>query len=290
MEAISINDFIGPGALRQLATNAVDEDLGRGDITSDLLIPANLQARAVLRSRTSGILAGLEVSTLVYEIVDPTLRFAGLVRDGTKLVAGQDIAIVTGSARSLLRGERVALNFLQRMSGIATLTSRFVEAVSGTAARIVDTRKTTPGLRALEKYAVRAGGGFNHRRDLSDAMLIKDNHISSIKSSGMTLSDAVRRARALLPHTIKVEIEVDRLDQIDEALEAGADIILLDNMSPEELRRGVELIDRRAITESSGGVSLDAVAEIAATGVDVISVGVLTHSAAALDIGLDFEL
>jgi nicotinate-nucleotide pyrophosphorylase (carboxylating) len=288
-QAISVNDFIGPGALRELVARAVDEDLGRGDITSDLLIPATVQARGVLRSRSAGVVAGLEVSAMVFEIVDPTLRFAALAKDGAKLVPGQDIAVVSGSARSLLRGERVALNFIQRMSGIATLTSRFVEAVAGTSARIVDTRKTTPGLRALEKYAVRAGGGFNHRRDLSDAMLIKDNHISSIKASGLSLAEAVGRARTSLPHTMKIEIEIDGLAQIEEALVAGVDIILLDNLAPEELRKGVELIDRRAITECSGGVSLDTVAEIAATGVDIISVGALTHSAGSLDIGLDFE-
>jgi len=290
MHSTSVSDFISPAALRRLVDQAIDEDLGRGDITTDLLVPANLQARGVFRSRAAGVVAGLEVSAMVYEVLDATLCFTALAADGTRLVQGQDIAVVSGLARSLLRGERVALNFLQRLSGIATLTSRFVEAVSGTRARIVDTRKTTPGLRALEKYAVRAGGGFNHRRDLSDAMLIKDNHLASIKAGGISLPEALRNARASLPHTMKIEIEIDRLEQIEEAIAAGADIILLDNLLPDELRRGVELIDRRAMTECSGGVKLGTVAELAATGVDVISVGALTHSAAALDIGLDFEI
>jgi len=218
------------------------------------------------------------------------VRSSALVGDGDAVAPGQELGVVSGPARSVLRGERVALNFLQRLSGIATLTSRYVEAVRGTRARIVDTRKTTPGLRSLEKYAVRAGGGFNHRRDLSDAMMIKDNHLAVIRALGLSLTEAIKQARESLPHTLKIEIEVDRLDQIPEALAAGADIILLDNMSTEDLRRAVAMIDGRAMTEASGGVNLGTISEIAATGVDVISVGALTHSAPALDIGLDFEV
>jgi len=225
---------------------------------------------------------------LVFEVADPRVKITALVEDGSSVGRGQDLAIVSGAARRMLHGERVALNFLQRLSGVATLTARYVEATRSSRARIVDTRKTTPGLRALEKYAVRAGGGFNHRRDLSDAILIKDNHLAAIAARGLSLVEAVKTARASMPHTMKIEIEVDRLDQIPDALAAGADIILLDNMSTEELRQAVALIGDCAITEASGGVNLATVGEIAATGVDVISVGALTHSAPVLDIGLDF--
>jgi nicotinate-nucleotide pyrophosphorylase (carboxylating) len=287
---VNLSDFIIESALRRLVERALDEDLGRGDVTSDLLVPSDVEARAVVRSRGEGVVAGLDVAALVFEAADPRVKFTALTADGSKVARGQDVAVVSGPARGVLRGERVALNFLQRLSGVATLTARYVEAIRGSRARIIDTRKTTPGLRAIEKYAVRAGGGFNHRRDLSDAMLIKDNHLAAIAARGLSLADAVKKARESMPHTLKVEIEVDRLDQIPEALAAGADIILLDNMSTEDLRRAVVLIDGRAITEASGGVGLTTVREIAATGVDVISVGALTHSAPVLDIGLDFEV
>ncbi|HWN98909.1 MAG TPA: carboxylating nicotinate-nucleotide diphosphorylase [Blastocatellia bacterium] len=282
-------DFMTENALRRLVESALEEDLGRGDVTSDSLIPPDAAGRAIFRSRDQGVIAGLDVAKTVFHVVDAQLQFTALRGDGTAVVAGQEIGVVSGAARSLLRGERVALNFLQRLSGIATLTNRYVEAVRGTQARVVDTRKTTPGLRSLEKYAVRAGGGFNHRRDLSDSMLIKDNHLVVIKAIGLSLAQAVKQARESMPHTLKVEIEVDDLDQIPQALSAGADIILLDNMSTDGLRRAVALIGSRAITEASGGVTLGTISEIAATGVDVISVGALTHSAPALDIGLDFE-
>jgi len=285
---VHLSDFITDAALRRLVERALDEDLGRGDVTSDLLVPADAVARGVVRSRADGVIAGLEVMALVFEVADPRVKITALVEDGSSVGRGQDLAIVSGSARRMLHGERVALNFLQRLSGVATLTARYVEATRSSRARIVDTRKTTPGLRALEKYAVRAGGGFNHRRDLSDAILIKDNHLAAIAARGLSLVEAVKTARASMPHTMKIEIEVDRLDQIPDALAAGADIILLDNMSTEELRQAVALIGGRAITEASGGVNLATVGEIAATGVDVISVGALTHSAPVLDIGLDF--
>lgn len=287
---LRVSDFITESALRRLIEHALEEDLGRGDVTTDLLIPPNLEARGLLRSRVDGVVAGLEVATLVFQLVDARVQFNPRVGDGARVSRDQDLAVVSGAARSLLRAERVALNFLQRMSGIATLTSQYVEAVRGTRARIVDTRKTTPGLRALEKYSVRVGGGFNHRRDLSDAMLIKDNHLAVIAACGLSLGDAVAQARESLSHTLKVEIEVDRLDQIADAIAAGADIILLDNMSPHDLANAVRAIDGRAITEASGGVDLASVSELAATGVDVISVGALTHSAPALDLGLDVEL
>ena len=285
-----LSDYMTESRLRRLVERALEEDLGRGDVTSDLLVPSDVAARAVLRSRGNGVIAGLDVAAMVFAVADAQIHFAALIGDGDLVAPGQELAVVSGAARSLLRAERVALNFLQRLSGIATLTSRYVDAIRGTRARIVDTRKTTPGLRSLEKYAVRAGGGFNHRRDLSDAMMIKDNHLAVIGALGLSLSEAITQARQSLPHTMKIEIEVDRLDQIPAALAAGADIILLDNMSTENLRSAVALIDGRATTEASGGVNLGTIWEIAATGVDVISVGALTHSAPALDIGLDFEV
>ncbi len=287
---MNLSDFITPSALRRLVEHALDEDLGRGDVTSDGLVPPDVGARAVVRSRGDGVVAGLEVAALVFEVADARVTFTSLTGDGSPVARGQDLAVVAGAARSILRAERVALNFLQRLSGVATLTARYVDAVRGTRARIIDTRKTTPGLRALEKYAVRAGGGFNHRRDLSDAVLIKDNHLAVIAARGLSLTDVVKQARASLPHTMTVEIEVDRLDQIPEALAAGADSILLDNMSKDELRKAVLTIDGRALTEASGGIDLATIREVAATGVDVISVGALTHSAPVLDIGLDFEI
>ncbi len=290
IHALRLSDYITESALRALVEQALEEDLGRGDITSDLLVPSGVQAKAVLRSRSPGVIAGLDVAAMVFGVTDPQVDFAPLIGDGDVVGPGQKLVSISGPARSLLRGERVALNFLQRLSGIATLTSRYVESVRGSRARIVDTRKTTPGLRSLEKYAVRAGGGFNHRRDLSDAMMIKDNHLAIIRALGISLSEAVTQARESLPHTVKIEIEVDRFDQVSEALAARADIILLDNMSTADLRRAVTMIDGRAIVEASGGVTLGTIAEIAATGVDVISVGALTHSAPALDIGLDFEV
>ena len=282
--------YLTESSLRRLVERSLEEDLGRGDVTTDSLIPPDATGRAVFRSRSPGVIAGLEVARMVYSVADAAVQFDARIADGSSVVPGQEIAVVAGPARALLHGERVALNFLQRLSGIASLTSRYVEAVRGTRARVVDTRKTTPGLRALEKYAVRAGGGFNHRRDLSDAMLIKDNHLAVIDRLGLSVGEAIRQAREALPHTLRIEVEVDRLDQIAEVLAAGADIILLDNMAIEELKQAVELIGGRAIVEVSGGVTLATISDIAKTGVDVISVGALTHSAAALDIGLDFEV
>lgn len=287
---LRVFDYLTEYGLRELVARALEEDLGRGDVTSDLLIPSDAAARAVFRSRSHGVIAGLDVVSMVFDVVDAQAQFKASVPEGASVVPGQEIGVVSGAARSVLRAERVALNFLQRLSGIATLTSRHVEGVRGTRARIVDTRKTTPGLRPLEKYAVRAGGGFNHRRDLSDAMLIKDNHLAVIGALGLSLGEAIRNARESLPHTLKIEVEVDRFEQIAEALGAGADIILLDNMSTEDLRRAVKFINGRAVTEASGGVNLESISQIAATGVDVISVGALTHSAPALDIGLDFDV
>jgi nicotinate-nucleotide pyrophosphorylase (carboxylating) len=281
---------ITPARLRAVVEAALDEDLGRGDLTSDYFIPAEVQAIGDFVARQPGVLAGIEVAAAVYAATSPEVKFEPLLHDGTVLSSGAKIARVFGPARMLLRGERVALNFMQRLSGIASLTAHYVEAVQGTQARIIDTRKTTPGLRDLEKYAVRAGGGFNHRRDLSDGVVIKDNHVEALAVAGINLSTALQDARRALPHLVKIEVEVDRLDQIAAALEGGADVILLDNMSPAQLREAVAMIGSRALTEASGGVNLSTVGAIAASGVNMISVGALTHSAPGLDIGLDFEI
>ncbi len=278
------------GQLNRIAASALEEDLGWGDVTSDYFIPADLTASANFVTRKAGVVAGLAVAAAVYQAADPTLRFETLVADGTAVEAGTILARVSGKAQSILRGERVALNFLQRLCGVASLTARYVAATEGTKARIVDTRKTTPGLRDLEKYAVRAGGGFNHRRNLSDGVMLKDNHLMALAAGGLKLSEVLKQTRARLPHLVKIEVEVDRIDQIEEALSGGADVILLDNMTPSQLREAVSLINGRAITEASGGVNLETVRAIAESGVDLISVGALTHSAPALDIGLDFRL
>jgi nicotinate-nucleotide pyrophosphorylase (carboxylating) len=276
-------------ALRRLVSDALNEDLGWGDLTSDYFVPENVYAVGRFVVRKPGVLSGLEVAAMVYALEDPSVEFQALIEDGAELQAGQTIAKVRGRARSLLRGERVALNFLQRLSGIASLTAQYVAATSGTNAKIVDTRKTTPLLRDLEKYAVRCGGGYNHRRNLSDGVMLKDNHLAALASAGLKLADIMQDAKQHLPHLVKIEVEVDRLDQIPAALDGGADVILLDNMTPAQLKEAVALIHGRALTEASGNVNLNTVAEIARSGVDLISVGALTHSAGSLDIGLDFE-
>jgi nicotinate-nucleotide pyrophosphorylase (carboxylating) len=269
---------------------ALDEDAPWGDVTSEVFLPADARATAALVARERGVFSGAAVFARVFELVDPGTRVELLVGDGDPFDLGEVLARVDGSARAVLRAERIALNLTQRMSGIATLTARFVEAAAGTRARIVDTRKTTPGLRVLERQAVRDGGGHNHRFSLSDAVLAKDNHLAVLAAAGVTVGDAIRAARAQLGHTTHLEVEVDRLDQIEPVVEAGVDTIMLDNFTPDELRQGVAIVAGRALVEASGGVSLDTVAEIAATGVDVISVGALTHSPRALDLGLDVEV
>jgi nicotinate-nucleotide pyrophosphorylase (carboxylating) len=230
---------------------------------------------------------GLTVAALVFAEIDTAISFRPCRIDGQRIDVGDTLAEVDGPARPILAGERTALNLLQRMSGIATATARYVAAVSGTGASIVDTRKTVPGLRLLDKYAVRCGGGSNHRFSLSDAVLIKDNHLALAGTAGDALTASVRRARASIPHTVKVEVEVDRLDQIEPALAAGADIILLDNMPPADLRTAVDLIAGRALTEASGGITLETVRAVAESGVNLISVGALTHSVRALDVSLE---
>ena len=271
--------------IQDLISRALIEDIGTGDITSEAIIPAERQAVARVWTKVDGIIAGLPVLELVYKQVDPTLQVELLVQDGYVATAGTTLARVSGPARSILMGERLALNFLQRLSGIATRTSRLTEPIKFYQSRIVDTRKTTPGLRLLEKYAVRVGGGFNHRFGLYDAVLIKDNHIAVAGG----IKEAVAAVRRRVGHTVKIEVEVETLEQLQEALESRADIIMLDNMSPSMMAEMVRLIDGRALVEASGNVSAETIQAIAASGVDLISVGRLTHSVQALDISLLLE-
>ncbi len=274
--------------LLPLVENALREDLGRaGDITTNAIISADIQWQAALNTRNAGILAGVDLARLAFHSLDPTVVFTPLKQDGDSVAAGDCLARVSGSARSLLSAERVALNFLCHLSGIASETHKLVEAIKPHKAHIACTRKTTPGLRAIEKYAVRAGGGVNHRFGLDDAVLIKDNHIAVAGS----IRAAVESARKAVGHLVKVELEVDTLAQLDEAItllpSAPIDVVLLDNMPPATLKLAVEKVAGRFVTEASGGVTLSTVTAIAATGVDVISVGWITHSAPILDIGLD---
>lgn len=269
---------------------ALDEDAPWGDLTSEVFLPADARATAALVAREPGVFSGAGVFARVFELVDPATRVEVIVGDGEPFETGTVLARVDGSARAVLRAERIALNLTQRMSGIATLTATFVAAATGTRARIVDTRKTTPGLRVLERQAVRDGGGHNHRFSLSDAVLAKDNHLAVLAAAGVPIGDAIRAARERIGHTTHLEVEVDRLDQIEPVVAAGVDTIMLDNFTPAQLRDGVALVAGRALVEASGGVSLDTVAAIAATGVDVISVGALTHSPRVLDLGLDVQV
>lgn len=274
-----------PHVVRVVAA-ALAEDVGPGDVTTLATIPETATCEAQLRTRDPGVVAGLPVAIEAFRQLDATLEIVEHRHDGDTIAPGDLLLVITGRARAVLTAERVALNFVQRLSGIATITARYVAAVQGTKAVIIDTRKTTPGLRALEKYAVRVGGGSNHRFGLFDGVLIKDNHIAAADGVG----GAVLAARRTVPHTLRVEVETDSLDQVGEAVEAGADAILLDNMSPAVMRRAVELIGGRALTEASGGITLASVRDVAESGVDLISVGALTHSAPSLDLGLDFTL
>lgn len=269
---------------------ALAEDSPWGDITSESLIPEGAIATARLVAREPGVFSGGVVFTAAMRVTDSRIRVSAVVEDGASFEAGAVLAEVTGPARAVLQAERVGLNFVQRMSGIATLTACYVAETAGTAARIVDTRKTTPGLRAFERHAVRCGGGFNHRFSLSDAVMAKDNHLAVLTAGGRDLTGALREVRTHLGHTVHLEVEVDRLDQVEAVLAAGVDTIMLDNFSVEQLREGVALIAGRAIIEASGSVSLETVASIASTGVDIISVGALTHSVRSLDLGLDIAL
>ncbi len=267
---------------------ALDEDAPWGDITSQTFIPAEAELTANLVAREPGVLSGAAVFTAAMSLTDPRIATRFHARDAQTFAKGDILATVTGPARGILQAERVALNFTQRLSGIASLTAAFVAAIAGTRARIVDTRKTTPGLRLFERYAVRCGGGFNHRYSLSDAVMAKDNHVAVLTGNGTRdLTEALRAARASLPHTTHFEVEVDRPDQIEAVLAAGVDTIMLDNFSLDGLRAGVAQVGGRALIEASGNVRLDTVAAIAATGVDIISSGALTHSVRSLDLGLD---
>ena len=269
---------------------ALTEDAPWGDITSELMIPENASASAALIARESGVFAGVDVFEAACRLTDDRLRVEWMIADGQRFTSGDTLAVVRGPARSLLTAERIGLNFVQRMSGIATLTASYVAAVAGTNARIADTRKTTPGLRAFERHAVVCGGGTNHRFSLSDAVMAKDNHLAVLTAGGKDLATELVRVRRMMPHTMKLEVEVDRLDQIEPVMSAGVDIIMLDNFSIEDLHTGVAIVAGRAVIEASGGVSLDTVRAIAESGVDIISIGALTHSARALDIGLDIAV
>ena len=273
--------------IERLVRMALDEDAPWGDITSQALIPEDARVSAELVAREDGVLCGEDIFAAAMRLTDAAIVTSFRVHDGENFGKGEVLASAAGSARGVLQAERVALNFVQRLSGIATMTARYVAETAGTKARIVDTRKTTPGLRLLERYAARCGGGVNHRFSLSDAVMAKDNHLAVL---GTSLGNAIAAARKTLPHTTHIEVEIDRLDQLDEVLAAGVDTIMLDNFSIEDMRSGVARIAGRAKVEASGGITLGLIREIAATGVDVISVGALTHSVRALDLGLDFAV
>jgi nicotinate-nucleotide pyrophosphorylase (carboxylating) len=274
-----------PPAVLRLIELALDEDLGRGDVTSEALVDAEARAAGAVVAKETLCVSGLAVAEAVFRRVDAAVAVEARVMDGAEVESGAEVLRATGPARAILAAERTALNFLQRLSGVATLTRRYVAAVAGTSARITDTRKTTPGFRWLEKQAVRHGGGVNHRADLAAGVLIKDNHVALYGVRG-----ALERARRSAPHTLRLEVELTRLDQIDEALAAGAQVILVDNMTTTQVAQAVRHIDGRAIVEASGGVTLQTVRALAETGVDVISVGRLTHSAPAVDLSLELEV
>ncbi|OGN88459.1 MAG: nicotinate-nucleotide diphosphorylase (carboxylating) [Chloroflexi bacterium RBG_13_46_9] len=268
---------------------AFEEDIGTGDITTQTLIPPMLKTSAFFLAKSEGVLAGIEIARRVFLKLDPEIKFKILIKDGSTIKTGDIIAEVRGKARAILTGERTALNFLQRLSGIATLTSQFVAKVRDLPVMIIDTRKTIPGFRLLEKYAVKMGGGHNHRLNLTDGILIKDNHLALLRTSGKDLKDVVTQAKKKAPHDLKVEVETTNLDEVREAVSARANIIMFDNMSPAMMKRAVKLLTPGILSEASGGVNLESVRAIAETGVNFISVGVLTHSSKALDISLELQ-
>jgi nicotinate-nucleotide pyrophosphorylase (carboxylating) len=279
--------FLNPLLIDEAVRRALDEDLGRaGDITTNATIPASATATAVIASRQAGVISGLPLAAAAFRIFDPAVRFEPVLADGEPVEAGGVVARVSGPARSILSAERVALNYMGRLSGVATHTAAFVEQVRGTAARIVCTRKTTPGMRAFEKYAVKCGGGANHRYGLDDAVLIKDNHVAVAGG----VAQALRAAKAAVGHLVKIEIEIDGLEQLDAVLQEGADVVLFDNMSPSDMAEGVRRVAGRMKTEASGAVNLQTARAIAETGVDMISIGALTHSSKVLDLGLDVHV
>ena len=283
---------IEQSAVELAVAAALAEDLGFGDLTTEALIPSSQTGRATFLVKATGILCGLPVAEAVFRQVDTSLRFQPLLLEGSPVEHGALGALVEGSLASILKAERTALNFLQRLSGIATETSEYVAAVEGLPVTVIDTRKTTPGLRLLEKYAVQVGGGGNHRTHLGDGVLIKDNHLAALANRGLTIRDAFDMARARAPHTVRIEVEVTSLAQAQEAVAAGFEVLLLDNMDVDELRQIVEWargLPRRPLLEASGGIRLETVRAVAETGVDLISVGALTHSARSLDISLEVE-
>ena len=275
--------------VEQLIDQALAEDLGQGDVTTEALIPKAQQGRASIVAKARGILAGVEVAKQVFLKADPELKLAILIEDGAEVKPGDIVTKIEGRVASILKAERIALNFLQRLSGIASETGHYVQAVKGLPVQITDTRKTTPGLRTLEKYAVRVGGGKNHRMHLGDGILIKDNHLAALRRQGLSIKEIVTKARQKASPKLKIEVEVKTPQEAVEAAEAGADIIMLDNMSLEDMRQAVQLIKGRALIEASGGITLDRVRAVAETGVDLISIGALTHSAKALDISLELD-
>jgi len=296
---------LAPDAIHRLVRMALDEDAPWGDLTSQSLIPSDVRITAQLAAREDGILCGEDIFTAAMSLTNPSITTSFTVHDGEAFTAGTILATIEGPAQAILQAERVALNFTQRLSGIATITSHYVAAAAAgtkarisasphlashiSAPRIADTRKTTPGLRLVERYAVRCGGGHNHRFSLSDAVMAKDNHLAIVASTGVNITDALQSLRNKLPHTTHIEVEVDRPDQIETILAAGTDTILLDNFTTPQLSAAIKQIAGRALVEASGGITLARIPEIAATGVDIISVGALTHSARALDLGLDIN-
>jgi len=275
--------------IEEIVDRALAEDLGKGDVTTEALIPGDRRGTGFIVAKKEGILAGINLAKQVFHRVDPELKMEVLVEDGARIKSDSRVAKVSGSIASILKAERVALNFLQHLSGIASETNRYVEVVKGLPVRIMDTRKTTPGLRSLEKYAVRVGGGDNHRMNLGDGILIKDNHLAALHSQGLNIKEIIARARQNAPQRLPVEVEAGAVSEALEAVEAGANIVMLDNMSLEDMRKAVKSIHGRALIEASGGITLDKVRAVAETGVNFISVGALTHSAKALDISLELE-
>jgi nicotinate-nucleotide pyrophosphorylase (carboxylating) len=275
--------------IEEIIDRALAEDLGKGDVTTEAIIPSDQQGTGFIVTKKEGILAGTGAAKQVFHRVDPELKVEVILEDGARVKPGSKVARVSGSIASILKAERVALNFLQRLSGIASETNRYVEAVKGLPVRIMDTRKTTPGLRSLEKHAVRAGGGENHRMSLGDGILIKDNHLAALRSQGLNIKEIIAKAKQNAPQRLPVEVEVGTVSEALEAVEAGADIVMLDNMSLEDMRKAVKSIHGRALIEASGGITLGNVRAVGETGVDFISIGALTHSATALDISFELE-
>lgn len=283
------NHWLTNKEVNKIIDLALAEDISHGDITSQSLIPTDLQGKASIMAKAEGVLAGIEVAGRVFLKVDPSLEFTGLIKDGAKVEPGDIVATISGRVAGILKGERVALNFLSRLSGIATGTARFVNEVAGLKVKISDTRKTTPGLRILEKYAVHIGGGQNHRLHLGDGILIKDNHITALRALGMSLKDTVAKAKRNAPQGQTVEVEVGTAEEALEAVEGGADIVMLDNIAPAEMQRIKAMLPGHVRIEASGGITLENVRTVAQTGVDIISIGALTHSVEALDFSLEFE-